>query len=137
MELIFEGEYEYMEWRIEDIHVDILEVLLNVLLEEKEKALITYGDLCERIGNTIGPRNIAGYLGDLSVWAREMGAPMISVLVVNQKEFMPGNGFFDLYEEEYGKKVVDKEAIFREELQKVRTYKDWDDFGRQFGLVQV
>lgn len=135
MELIFEGEHVNMKWPIKDIHVDILEVLLNVLMEQKEKALITYGDLCERIGSTISPRNIAGYLGDLSVWAREMGAPMISALVVNQKEFMPGSGFFGLYEEEYGKKVVDKERIFREELQKVRTYKDWDDFGRQFGLI--
>lgn len=117
-----------MEDYMNDIHVAIAEVLFSLLRENSKNALITYGDLCERIDNMVTPRNSASYLGDLSVWCSEYGAPLISVLVVNSRAYIPGSGFFDLYEEEYGIKVIDKETAFRDELEKVRLYEDWDGF---------
>lgn len=119
------------------VHVAIAEVLLNRLKENREKALITYGDLCKQIGNIIIPQNTNGYLGDLSSWCHEFGAPMISALVVNQREYMPGSGFFDLYEEEYGIKVLDKEKVFRDELKKVRSYDAWQEFAEYLGLDYI
>lgn len=53
---------------MEAVHVAIAEVLLKLLKENKEKVLITYGDLCDQIGNMVTQRNIAGYVGDLSDW---------------------------------------------------------------------
>ena len=119
------------------VHVAITEVLLKLLKENKEKALITYGDLCNKIGNMVTPRNTAGYLIDLSDWCHEFGAPMISALVVNQREYMPGTGFFDLYEEEYGIKVLDKEKAFHDELKKVRSYDAWQEFAKYLGLDYI
>lgn len=119
------------------VHVAIAEVLLKLLKENKDNALIPYGDLCDQIGNMIIPRNTAGYLSDLSNWCHEFGAPMISVLVVNQREYMAGNGFFELYEQEYGIKVVDKEKVFRDELKKVRSYDAWQEFAEYLGLDYI
>lgn len=116
------------------VHVAIIEVLLKLLKEDKNKALITYKELCSGIGNMIIPRNTAGFLGDISEWCHEVGAPMISVIVVNQKNYMPGSGFFDLYKDLYGVEVTDKEQVFREELAKVRSYDGWKEFAEELGL---
>ena len=55
--------------------------------------LITYNDLCKEIDNQTDPRNVASYLGDISCWCAEIGAPMLSAVVINNKSNRPGKGF--------------------------------------------
>lgn|SRR5690554_3657098 len=105
-----------------------------MLRDNPRNALITYGYLAERTGNQVTARNTASYLGDLSTWAHDEGAPLLSALVVNNKEYMPGNGFFDLYTELTGIKVAVKDTVFESELKKVRVYKMRDIFALSFGL---
>lgn len=122
---------------MDSVHIAIAEVLFTMLRDDPQNALITYGDLADQIGNVITARNTAGYLGDLSSWAHEEGAPLLSALVVNSKEYMPGNGFFDLYRELTEEKVVDKDYVFRRELKKVREYKKWDEFSNNLGINYI
>ena len=122
---------------MDSIHIQIAEVLFSLLRDEGDKALITYSDLSDEIDNIVTPRNLAGYIGDLSVWSHEFGAPMISALVVNKKEYMPGNGFFKFYEEEYGIKVENKYETFKSELNKVRKYMHWDEFAEELGIDYI
>lgn len=75
------------------VHIAIAEVLFEMLRDNPQNALITYGDLAEKIGSIVTARNTASFLGDLSSRAYEEGAPLLSALVVNSKEYMPGKGF--------------------------------------------
>lgn len=94
-------------------HVALAEQLLLCLKEDRNKALITYGDLCERAGDVVTPRNCGQYLGVLSEFCYDNDMPLISAMVVNQSEWMSGNGFFKLYTDLTGKPVVDKFKVFK------------------------
>lgn len=119
------------------VHTAIAEVLFKLLRDNSKQAMITYGELSDQIDNLVSPRNTASYLGDLSVWAHEAGAPMISALVINQKDLMPGKGFFKLYAELTGKKVKNENEVFKTELIKVREYDKWEKFALSLGIVDV
>ncbi len=119
------------------VHIAIAEVLFEMLRDNPQNALITYGDLAEKIGSIVTARNTASFLGDLSSRAYEEGAPLLSALVVNSKEYMPGKGFFDLYTELSGIKVADRDKVFKSELKKVREYKNWDKFAISLGIDYV
>jgi len=116
------------------IHYSLAEQLLLLIKQDGKKALITYGDLCERAGNIVLPINCADYLGDLSVICYENDMPLISVMVVNSDKYKPGGGFFKLYYNLTGIPVDDEYKIFKKELQKVREYKDWGTFAEMLGL---
>ncbi len=118
-------------------HIAIAEVLFELLRDNPKQALITYGILSDRIENIVSPRNTATYLGDLSVWAYGEGAPLISALVINQKQTMPGKGFFDLYTELTGKKVKNEFELFKSELKKVREFENWKDFALTLGIDYI
>lgn len=108
------------------IHIALAEQLLLCIKNHGKKALITYGDLCEKAGNVVTPVNSAGYLGDLSALCYKNNMPLISVMVVNADTYMPGLGFFRLYYDLTGKKVIDQEEFFKSELQRVRDYTNWE-----------
>jgi hypothetical protein len=93
--------------------------------------------LADQIDNLVTPLNTSTYLGDLSTWAYENGAPMISAMVINQKQLQPGNGFFILYHDLTGKNIGDKEAVFRSELKKVKEYGQWDKFALSLGITDI
>ena len=113
------------EWDYCHIHQALAEQLLWCLIEEQQNAVITYKELCDRAGNVIAPRPSAPYLGDLSYWCVEAGMPMISSMVVSQETGMPGPGFYPFYRTTYGSDEQDKFKIFKDELKKVREYKEW------------
>ena len=121
---------------ITNIHEDIVKVLVGRLNKNPEHAIITYDELCKTIGNQVDCRNIASYLGDISCWCTEIGAPMLSALVINQKNNRPGKGFYKLYAELYGVPVrsLDEDVVFVSEYEKVSEYPKWDDLKFYLGI---
>ena len=121
---------------ITNIHEDIVKVLVGRLEKNPKQAFITYHELCKKIGNQVHYRNIASYLGDISCWCNEIGAPMLSVLVINYNSNRPGKGFYRLYSELYGKtiKMVDEESAFITEYQKVARYHNWKELKFYLGI---
>lgn len=120
--------------KITNIHRDLAKVLLMCINNDKEQALITYKDMCNRANNIINPRTSSGYLGDLSLLCYENNMPLISVMVVNSDTYMPGSGFFRLYKDLTGNEIDDEFSIFKEQLNKVRDYDNWDSFAKLLDL---
>lgn len=120
--------------KITNIHRDLAKVLLMCINSDREHALITYKDMCSSANNIINPRTSSGYLGDLSLLCYENNMPLISVMVVNSDTYMPGAGFFRLYRYLTGNEVDDEFSIFKEQLNKVRDYDNWDSFAKLLDL---
>lgn len=78
---------------ITDIHIDIARTLINKLNTNGDE-LITYSELSNQIGGFPDQRNLDMYLGDLSWICKNYGMPLISSIVINKEEKMPGNGYF-------------------------------------------
>ena len=121
---------------ITNIHEDIVNVLLGKLERNPRSIIITYSDLCKEIDNQTDSRNVASYLGDISCWCAEIGAPMLSAVVINNKSNRPGKGFFRLYSEIYEEnvKAADEERVFIEEYKKIIKYDHWDDLKLYLGI---
>ena len=121
---------------ITNIHEDIIKVLISRLEHNPERAIFTYDDLCREIGNQVHCRSVASYLGDISCWCDEIGAPMLSALVINKNSNRPGKGFFRLYSYLYGipVKSSDEDLVFVSELQKVMQYPNWGDLKFYLGI---
>ena len=121
---------------ITDLHEEIAKELIKRLRKNPQSAMMSYGELCKLVGNKTDPRTVAGYIGDLSVWCYEIGAPMISALIYNKESNFPGKGFFTLYSDLYGRgiKKGDEEKIFVNEVKKVFCYKRWDRLEHYLGL---
>lgn len=58
-----------------------------------DRALITYGQLCERAGHEDLTRASGTYLGEVAVWCAEHGYPPLNALVVSKDTRMPGDGY--------------------------------------------
>jgi len=121
---------------ITDLHEEIAKVLIKRLRKNPQSAMMSYGELCKLVGNKTDPRTVAGYIGDLSVWCYEIGAPMISALIYNKESNCPGKGFFTLYSDLYERSVKkgEEELVFVEEVKKVFTYKKWERLEKYLGL---
>lgn len=116
------------------IHRSLAKELLVCINQDGEKALITYGEMCNRANNIIDPRTSAGYIVDLSIICYENDMPLISVMVVNGETYMPGGGFYRLYTELTGNEVDDEMSVFKEELKKVIEYQYWDKLSNLLDL---
>lgn len=119
---------------LNNIHISLARELLLCLKHDREQALITYGEMCNRADNIIDPRGSSGYIGDLSLFCYENDMPLISVMVVNGDTYMPGAGFFRLYTNLTGNNVDDEFSVFKEELKKVREYEHWYRLSDLLGL---
>lgn len=121
---------------ITNIHEDIVKVLVDRLEKNPQRAFISYEDLCNKIGNQVHYRSVAYYLGDISCWCDEIGAPMLSVLVINQNRNRPGKGFFKLYAYLHGlpMKAVDEETVFISEFNELVNYPHWDEVKFRLGI---
>ena len=121
---------------ITNIHEDIVKVLVERLEKIPDRAFLTYDELCRKIGNQVGCRNVASYLGDISCWCEEIGAPMLSALVINGNSNRPGKGFFKLYAELHGlsMKQLDEESVFVSEAHKVIGYRRWNKLKFYLGI---
>ena len=122
--------------QITDLHEEIAKILIKRLRKKTQCAMMSYGELCRLVNNKIDPRNVAGYIGDLSVWCCDIGAPMISSIIYNQSTNMPGKGFFRLYSDLYNRKIKkeDEEKVFVDEVKKVLCYRKWDRLEKYLGL---
>ena len=85
--------------------------------------LITYGELAQRLSYDISPRNLDGFLGQLSDFCRDHGMPLLTVIVVNQANCRPGAGFFKYFFPHVEKENWDE--IFVTEYQAVLDFKHW------------
>lgn len=121
---------------ITNIHEDIVKVLIERLQNKQGHPVFTYDELCKKIGNQVNCRNIAPYLGDISCWCDEIGAPMISVMVINRNNNRPGKGFYKLYAELHGTSIrnMDEELTFISELKKVQKYRNWEEVKFYLGI---
>lgn len=121
---------------ITNIHEDIVKVLIERLQNKHDYPVFTYEELCKKIGNQISCRNIAPYLGDISCWCDNIGAPMISAMVISRNNNRPGKGFYKLYAELHGTSVknLDEELTFISELKKVLNYPNWETVKFYLGI---
>ena len=121
---------------ITNIHEDIVKVLVNRLQDRPNQAILSYDELCKNIESQVGCRNIAAYLGDISYWCNEIGAPLLSVMVINKTRNRPGKGFFKLYADinDMSVRSIDEELIFITELRKVMEYRNWEKLKYYLGI---
>lgn len=142
-----------MSWKLDEKHLEIAKVLVETIKKGQlinSENTITYGELGSIVGlpiSTYEEREIFGrYLGQLSCYCNENNMPLISAMVIKKandykerlnykKKFnsnkidIPGNGFYNLYEDLRGirVKINDEKAIeFYKELRLIKEYKDWD-----------
>lgn len=88
--------------------------------------LITYKELCRRVGFPSDPRHIEKYLGFVSFACRENGLPLLSALVVNEQNMIPGDGFFKAYFPGRRMKENEKDELFMQIYNEIREYPHWD-----------
>ncbi|MCG3204911.1 MAG: hypothetical protein KCHDKBKB_01628 [Elusimicrobia bacterium] len=97
-------------------------------------------DFYKPVGRSIGIRDGAGmrqlfiYLGEISKHEVAQGRPMLSAVVVNPKDKMPGAGFFRLAKELGRQKGQDDKSFFAEELHRVFTH--WNETGRNVEVAR-
>lgn len=94
-------------------------ILINCALEGKTIALSNLGKL---VG--IGRRQVGNEIGPISCKCRELGLPLLSVLVVYKQTGKTGSGFIDEFYSSEKNKGRDDE-ICQCEMQKVYAQKDW------------
>lgn len=118
-----------MDIKLSENEVKIAKVLFEFFESTKHEALITYNGLAKKI-KEVGLNHQADALhkplDSINRWCDSMGAPMISVIVINHAEGRPGIGFYQLYEELKNTTVSsDREKIYLKEWKKVRNYPQW------------
>jgi hypothetical protein len=97
-------------------------------------------DFYKPVGRNIGIRDGAGlrqlfiFLGEISKHEVGQGRPMLSAVVVNPKDKMPGSGFFRLAKELGRQKGQDAQSFFTEELQ--RVHEQWNETGRKAEVIR-
>lgn len=104
------------------ITIDIGKILIEGV-ETVQDFRITY----KQLGNKLNPPRMARTMDNnlyfLSDMCKELGLPLISVVVVNSETLMPGLGFFKYF---FGvKDEIKAIEIFIEEYKKVLACKDW------------
>lgn len=102
-------------------HIEIANILLDTVSGDQK---IYYGDLENKVN--LNMRQLWTYLGQLSVFCFNNQMPLISVIVVNSKTDIPGEGFYEgIYYPYKGIKAnsYDKKLeIYIEELNLVLNY---------------
>ncbi len=106
-------------------HIEIANILIDIINGDQK---IYYGDLENKV--KLNMRQLWTYLGQLSVFCFNNDMPLISVIVVNSKTDIPGEGFYkEIYyphkrikANNYDKKL----EIYIEELNLVLNYCKWD-----------
>jgi len=119
-----------------DKHVlfETAKILIEKLKNAKrmEEIWLTYKDVSSHLyryaGIRIEPLFTKEYIGELSAICYRLGLPLISSIVINKDDLIPGPGFFKLYSDLTGRKVKkeDSEIIWLEESRKCFECEDWD-----------
>ncbi len=124
---------------LKDIDRELLCLLLDNI--QGHKGNLTYKEvanaLSERLGRTINPHfGLAEHLGAVSTLCCELGLPLISATVIYSGANVNriGEGFYPLACElkpEY--KVMEPIAVWKKELQLIRSCKDWTPLEKYLG----
>lgn len=114
--------------------VDVGKILLHHIehVGRYGDLLITYGDVTKQLPYEFNPRNLDQPLGILSEDCSELGLPLISTIVVNQDEMMPGAGYFKTFFS--GIKASQRPDIFMEQYSRVKACHNWAPLERKLGL---
>jgi Arc/MetJ-type ribon-helix-helix transcriptional regulator len=81
-------------------------------------SLITYEELCERIG-AYTPRSCGPLITEVALEDYRAGRGMLSAVVVRKDTRMPGDGFFEAAEAELAEGLPDRTAFWKDELARV------------------
>lgn len=115
------------------LHKELAKHLLWRLANDPNNALITYGELCSLVDYQVQPIACGNYLGALSEFCFEHNMPLISAMVTN-KDYAPGNGFYELYRELTGDDEITDEEIFSQTYENVVNFQDWGKLAKLLGL---
>lgn len=114
--------------------VDVGEILLHHIehIGKYDELLITYGDVAKQLPYAFNPRNLDHPLGTLSEYCEELELPLISTIVVNQEEMMPGAGYFKWFFS--GTKASQWPEVFMKQYKRVKECRDWSPLAEKLGL---
>lgn len=107
--------------------VEILKILIDHVNKHKRGEWLSYKELAEKVGKiSVVPHNLGLYLGRVSQFCMDNGAPPISVVVGNIEDGEPGAGFFELIT---GRKIKkeDRMTIRVNKVEEVYDCEDWQD----------
>ena len=108
--------------------LEVRSVLINRIVTLAEPD-VTYGELSKQVAQDLLRNTKGGFdqlkarwlLGDISSVEHEQGRPMLTVLVVSEKNRTPGNGFFGLARK-LERLFEDEEQFLRDERKRVIDY---------------
>lgn len=106
----------------DDLTIDTAVALLRHFISTGNT--IYYSDLAKKMTIPIESINLNDPLGRISNACKENGLPLLSAVVINKENDMPGDGFYGYFfpqakEEEWLE-------IYVKEFKKVSEYKHWD-----------
>jgi predicted HNH restriction endonuclease len=118
----------------QQILFETAKILINKIRSASEIGGIwlTYSDVSAAIhrntGISIEPLATKNNIGELSIRCHKMGLPLISCIVVNKGEMIPGQGFFRLYSDLMGIKVnkEESEILWLKESVECFGCREWD-----------
>lgn len=99
----------------------------------EEAFYITYGALANMLPFEFNPRNLDKPLGDLSDICIKHKLPLISTIVVNQDDLLPGIGYFKYFFPD-AKSEKERLGIFSREYQAVLDWQDWNPLIDALGI---
>lgn len=114
----------YEEFYNDDRNVDVALCLISHVIDNPDNPDITYGELAKKVGDNITARTIQPFLGNISEVCKENGFPLLSAIVINKKEKMPGDGFYIYF---FGKSDPEfKKSKYTECRNSIISFKKWE-----------
>lgn len=122
--------------QIENLVVDVGEILLNQIKQagNKGESIITYGDVVRQLPYEFNPENLNGPLCHLSELCRKLRLPLISTIVVNQRDMIPGPGYYKAFFP--GTKESQRVDVFMEQYNRVKACSDWTPLAEELGIMR-
>ena len=117
--------------KLDALCMDIVKILLDEIRGNGNLVSITYGQLAERLIPKINPRNLDHPLGQISDFCKDNDMPLLSTVVVNQDNLLPGDGYFKYY---FSNAKADQyKKIFLEQKKYVVDF-DWTKLSKILGI---
>lgn len=117
---------------LKENEVVVAKILFDFFRETKGESLITYkwlSDKSKEKGLKYEADALCNVLDHINKWCFQIknDVPMISVVVINHKEGLPGLGFFGLRNKMHHERAYDNvRKAFLDEWKRVREFKEWD-----------
>lgn len=120
--------------KLDSLCTDIVEILIVEIEREKDKEQVSikYGRLAEMLVPKMNPQNLNIPLGKVSDFCKEHTMPLLSSIVVNDRNYLPGPGYYEYYFPS-AKSYEDQKRIFKEQRSCVANF-DWSRLKELLGL---